>query len=107
TSDQKFNEILKRLDRIDQRLNLLEKGAQAERGLGEKSVLRAVPLSMHNQTWRRAAVAPATAMPVIAEKPTPHVVAFNGCGAKGDAANGHGDPELNFLKNRDDQADNW
>src|SRR5262249_45743994 len=35
------------------------------------------------------------------------VVSFNGCGPQGDAGNSQGDADLNFLKNRDDFADNW
>jgi hypothetical protein len=109
SSDQKLDEILKRLAQIEQRLSTLEKSVGPGRlAVGIQPQL-AVPqaLPVFNRLARRRGVPPASAVPVVVDKPTPHVVTFNGCGPQGDAANGSGDPDLNFLKNRDDQADNW
>jgi hypothetical protein len=109
SSDQKLDEILKRLAQIEQRLGTLEKSAgPAPRAVGIQPHL-AVPQALPalNRQARQRGVQPASAVPVVADKPTPHVITFNGCGPQGDAGSGTGDPDLNFLKNRDDQADNW
>jgi hypothetical protein len=109
TTDQKLDEVLKRLTRIEQRLGTLEKSARpGGRVANLQPQLAVAPtLAAHNIVTRRPGVMPASGVPAVADKPPPHVVTFNGCEPKGDAGNGHGDPDLNFLKNRDDQADNW
>jgi hypothetical protein len=109
TTDQKLDEVLKRLTQIEQRLGALEKSVGAGRRFADLQAPSAVPLTIasHNQVSRRPGSQPASVIPVLADKPVPHVVSFNGCGPHGDAGNGQGDADLNFLKNRDDQADNW
>jgi hypothetical protein len=108
TTDQKLDEVLRRLTQIEQRLATVEKSVGIERRVADVLPPMGAPtLAAENRRSRRAGVLPASTVPVLADKPVPHVVSFNGCGPQGDAANGHGDPDLNFLKNRDDQADNW
>jgi hypothetical protein len=109
TTDQKLDEVLKRLTQIEQRLGALEKSVGTGRRVADiqRSLALTPNLATHNRLARLVGALPAAQVPVVAEKPVPHVVAFNGCGPQGDAASTNGDPDLNFLKNRDDQADNW
>ncbi|MFL5341644.1 MAG: hypothetical protein ACJ8F7_15985 [Gemmataceae bacterium] len=105
TTDQKLDAILKQLDRINQRLDALERGNRPR----PSAIGPAVPNVPRARLARRAFAAALSTIPDDLDKPTPHVVAFNGCGPQGDAANSNGtsDPDLNFLKNRDDAADTW
>jgi hypothetical protein len=76
-------------------------------------VLIAVALYQEWQKHRQAAgtvpapgppgrgVTPAGGLPVLAEKPQPRQITFQGCPPEGDG----GDPELNRLKNRVDEGD--
>jgi hypothetical protein len=108
TTDQKLDEILNRLAQIERRVAAIEKNAGLERRTTVAATPPAANLAAHLRVTRRASAVPASALPVLTEKPTPHVVTFNGCGPQGDAGNGGtGDPDLNFLKNRDDVFDNW
>src|SRR5262245_61471820 len=92
TPDDKLDRILKELGNIEKRPSALEARIPAA----------AVP------PRERALVPPAAVaarrLPDVADKPAPHSSKFHGCDSRGDDG---GDEDLNFLKNRIDEADAW
>jgi hypothetical protein len=95
TTDEKLNQILSRLDKIDKRLAELGQPAAAPRAVPPEAVAPAL---------REAAGGPPGQLPFVANKPKPHSSTYKGCDSRGDD---RGDQDLNYLKNRIDEADVW
>jgi hypothetical protein len=93
---QSLDKILDRLAKLDERLAALEARSAAARTNG--NAIAAAPTLP-----RRAALA-AAQLPEMQHKPKPHSSKFHGCDARGDDG---GDQDLNYLKNRIDEADEW
>jgi hypothetical protein len=101
STDQRLNQILGRLDRIERRLDALSKVP----GTTARPLPRTAPAA-------RAALAAPVQPPAIvlaqlpadvADRQQPHSSTYEGCDPRGSG----GDEDLSFLKNRIDQPDHW
>jgi hypothetical protein len=96
TVDQKLNLILDRLDRIEKTL-----------GIAPKSIPPATRKAVAPSAPAARRLTARAALPDLPEKPTPHSSTYEDCGPRGKKRNGRGDLDLNYLKNRIDEADEW
>jgi hypothetical protein len=94
--EDKLNQILNRLDKIEKRLSQLEASRTEVRPGMRPRETAVVP--------RAAPINAAALLPFVPNKTKPRSTTFKGCGAHGDD---RGDQDLNFLKNRIDEPDNW
>jgi len=99
TVDEKLNDILARLEKIEKRL-----AEVAPQPLAPRAKARARDEAFFAPANANAGAAVATELPCGLEKQKPRSSTFNGCQSHGDDK---GDSELNFLKNRIDDVDEW
>jgi len=95
TIDEKLDRILDRLEKIEKRISILE--LPAPRAATAPKIKSLAPSA-------NGRVATSNRLPDIAAKPTPHSTLYKSCDPHGD---NEGDQDLNFLKNRIDEADEW